>query len=218
MNLFSKKTSLVNSEELVEQVQSDLNAIKSITDSDVKTLKLKEIAKVCMDAHEWNLAWDVIKIISDEKVRNLMIANLIEEYLIPAHEYSKAKEFSKYLIADHEITTLVLIHLAIAEGDLEQACRDVEKLPTPQSRNYALCHIAEAYLMDDDKQKAIEVGKMMIENARVISDPALRSYLLRDVAKNLFLAIGEKELACEAANCIGEESLKKRLLMNIECS
>ncbi len=218
MNPFPKKTSLVNSEELAQQVQVDLKALEFVSDWDEKIFKLKEIANACMESHEWDLSWSVIKNIPDENVRNLMIADLIEEHLIPAREYSKAKEFSKYLIADHEITTLILIRLAVVEGNLEKAFRYVEQLPTPQSRNYALNHIAEAYLMNDDKQKAIEIGKMMVENARAITDPTLRSYLLRDVSKNLFLANGEKELACEAANFIGDESLKKRLLMNIECS
>lgn len=218
MNPFSKKTSLISKEELAETVRLDLMALKSATDSENKVLQLKEIAKACMLAKDWNLSWEVINDISDENVRNLMLADMIEEYLIPAGEYSKAKEFSKFLLFNHEITPLILIRLAIAEDNQEEAIRYVEQLPTPQSKNYALCHITESYLMEHDKLKAIEIGKIMMENVRAISDPILQSYSLRDIAKNLFLANGEKELAREVAEYIIDESIKKRLLTNIECS
>jgi hypothetical protein len=218
MNPFLKKASVVNNEELSGQIKADLREAESITDSNLRMLKLKELAKVCMNARDLDLTWDVIQTISDENARNLMIAQLIEEYLIPSHEYAKAKEYSKYLVSDHEITTLILIRLALAEGHIEQAIQYVEQLPTPLSRNYAFCHIVEAYLQNNEKGKALEIGKMMIENARAISDPELRSFLLRDVAKNFFLANGEKELAIEVVNYIGDETLKQHLLMNIECS
>lgn len=217
MNSFPRKTSLVSDEDLKNQVYSDLNEIEVNGNSENMQLKLQELAKVCLNAGNWDLSWEIIQKISDENARNLMIAQLIEEHLIPAHEYAKAKEYCKFLTPNHEITSLILIRLAIAENDLDLALQYVDQLPTPQSRNYAFCHIIEVYLRNNDKQRAIEVGKMMVENARAAADPELRCFLLRDVAKNFFLANGEKDIAREVIGYINDEQLRKRLLMNAEC-
>lgn len=212
----SESISIVKSEDVVEQVKRDLKEVNSIADPLKKTNRYKEIAKACMNAKQWDLALNVIKFISDDKTRNLMIADLVEEYLLPAREYEKVKNCIKFLIPEYESTTLVLIRFSLVEGNREEALRWVDELPTPQSRNYALCHIAESYLVDNEKDGAIEIGKMMIENARLISDPEQQNFALRDISKNVFLAMGEKELARKAAEHISNEELKSKTLRNID--
>jgi len=202
--------------ESLEQLKTDLSAAATYTDQAIKFNKLKHIAEASVTLKEWDIAYKAIAGIADQDARNALIAELIEEFLLPSNEISRAKELVKYLTPQPETTPILLIRIALAERNTEQALQFVDQLPTPQSRNFAFWHIVEAYRLDNEKEKAIEVGDRMLENARTIYNNEQRSFALRDVAKNLFLAHGDKERARKAAHLIPDEALRINLLTVIE--
>lgn len=152
------------------------------------------------------------------KERNLLIADLIEGYLLPTHEVSLAKKFAKYLTPVAEIESFVWIRIALADKDAEQAQKIAEHLTSPLSRNFAFLHIMESYLAHKEKGKMNELRKLMIENIRTIYDNKSRSYILRELALNLFLPNNEKEQAKEMAILIPDETIRTQVLNKINAA
>ena len=213
----SKTQAVISDKALVENLKIDINHAKSLTDQTAKIHKLQDIFTVCLSAKEWDLAMEAVKYIQDDKVRNFLIARLIEEHLIPAHQIKLAEEYSRFMVPQSESAILIQIRLSLLENDREEALGLVNQLPTPISRNYALWRIAESFIFQGNFQKVFEIGKLMIENARLLTDSEQQSYELRDIAKNLFLAYGHIELANEAAKHISDPAIKTRVLQIIQC-
>jgi hypothetical protein len=206
--LSSHSTGTINIVELREQLEK----AKSLKDQK----KLIEVAKACLTVNEWDLAMEALKSISIESERTKLIADLIEEFLIPAHEIDRAKKFVKFLTPQHEMTSLLLFHLSLVEKDQERALKFANELPTPQSRNFALTHLAQFYLQENDREHALKIGDLMLENARTIHDSIQQSYAIRDVIKNLFLACGDKLRAKKAVEFILEDQIKNKLMESFD--
>lgn len=201
-----------------QELKEELKEIKSWKTREPKESRLIEIAKHFASAQEWNLACEAFQLISNEKERNLLIADLIEGFLLPAHEITLAKKFAKYLTPVLEIESFVWIRIALADNDTEEALRIAEHLPSPLSRNFAFLHIMESYLANKEKNKANELRKLMIENIRTIYDNKTRCYILRELALNLFLPNNEKERAKEMAILIPDEIIRTQVLNKINAS
>lgn len=200
----------------LDQIKAELQKAESLSNKKEKIDRLLHVIHHTFLKKEWDLALQAILSIPDERKRNLMLADLIEEHLLPHHELKRAKESVKYLTPQPETKQLVLVQIALADDQKDHALQLAEQLPTPQSRNYALWHIAEAYLMDNQREKAIEIGERMVENAKTISNHEHRSYSLRDIIKNLYLENGAIDKAKQVLALITEEPIKKKLMTQIE--
>ncbi|WP_068468801.1 hypothetical protein [Candidatus Protochlamydia phocaeensis] len=199
-----------------EQAEEKLKQIKATKNKNAQSEQLKELVKSCAAKRQWHLVTEAIEVLEDEKERNLLIADLIEDTLLNNKEIDQAKKFAKYLMPQSEIQPLVMIRIALAENNQAQALHIADSLPSPLSRNFALWHIAEFYLSNKDKNKAYEIGNKMLDNVRTIYDARTRSYVLREIAIELFLAKQDKERAREVANLIPNEEIKKQLLSKID--
>lgn len=208
--------SKVATKDTTQQLRDELQDIKSHHTEKSKTTRLKEIAKGAAEQKQWDLAMDSFQCIADEKERNLCIADIIEEHLLPLRDVAQAKKFAKFLTPTPELQTLLLIRIALAEGNGVDARQLAEKLPSPLSRNYAYQHIIEAYLTNKEKAKADEFSKAILDNARTIYDAKTRSFVLRDIAINLYLASHEVDKAKEAANLIPDETIRNKVLSKIK--
>lgn len=201
-----------------QEFQEELKEIKSWKSKEPKDNRLIEIAKHFAAQKHWDQAIEAFQLISNEKERNLLIADLIEGYLLPAHEIDWAKKIAKYLTPVNEIESFVWIRIALADNDVGQAQKIAERLPSPLSRNFAFMHIMESYLANKEKNKARELRKIMIENIRTIYDNMSRSYILRELALNLFMPYHEQEQAKEMAMLIPDETIRTQVLSKINVS
>lgn len=199
-----------------QELREELNEIKSWKSQEPKNNRLIEIARQFGSTQQWDQAIETFQLISNEKERNLLIADIIEGYLLPAKEIVTAKKFAKFLTPVHEIEPFIWIRIALAENDTEQALKIAERLPSPLSRNFAFLHIMESYFAKRDKNKANELRKLMIDNVRSIYDNRSRSFILRELALNLFLPNNEKESAKEIANLIPDETIRTQVLNKID--
>lgn len=201
-----------------QELKEELKEIKSWKSREPKDSRLIEIAKHFASMQQWDLAIDAFQLISNEKERNLLIADLIEGFLLPVHEIGMAKKFANYLTPVIEIEPFVWIRIALADKDMEQAQKIAERLPSPLSRNFAYLHIMESYLANKERHKASELIKLIMENIRTIYDNKSRSYILRELALNLFLPNNEKEQAKEMAILIPDETIRTQVLNKINAS
>lgn len=198
-----------------QEMKKELEEIKSWKSRAPEDSRVIEIAKHFAALRQWDLAIDAFQLITNEKERNLLIADLIEAFLLPAHEISLAKKFAKYLTPVIEIESFIWIRIALADNDTEQAQKIAERLPSPLSRNFAYIHIMESYLANKEKQKANELIELILENIRTIYDSKSRSYVLRELALNLFAPNNEREIAQEMAMLIPDETIKAQVLNKI---
>lgn len=201
-----------------QELKDELKEIKSWKSKAPKDKRLEEIARQFASNKQWDLALETMELISNEKERNLLIADLIEGFLLPAKEITLAKKFAKFITPVVEIEPFIWIKIALAENDREQAQRIAERLPSPLSRNFAFLHIMESHLANKEKGKADELHKLMVENIRTIYDSKCRSYILRELALNLFLPNHEKNRATEMAMLIPDETIKSQVLNKINAS
>lgn len=202
----------------IEKLQQELTEIKTWKSKEPKGHRLAEIAKHFAAEKKWDSSLEALQLITDEKERNLLIADVIEAYLIPAQEIKGAKKFAKYLTPMHEMEPFVAIRIALAENDSEAAQEIAARLPSPLSRNFAFLHIMESYLAKKERNKASELRKLMIENIRTIFDNKIRSSVLRELALELFLPNKEKEIAKEMAALIPDETIKAQVLSKINAA
>ena len=198
-----------------QELKEELKEIKAWKSKEPKDNRLAEIARHFASIQQWDQVIDAFQLVSNEKERNLLIADLIEGFLLPAHEIDLAKKFAKYLTPVIEIESFVWIRIALADNDTEQAQKIAERLPSPLSRNFAYLHIMESYLSHKEKNKARELMNLIIENIRTIYDNKSRSYILRELALNLFVPNNEKELATEIAILIPDETIRTQVLNKI---
>lgn len=201
-----------------KELKEELKEIKSWRNKEPKDNRVIEIARRFASQKQWDQAIEAIELVSNEKERNLLISDIIEGHLLPAHEIDLAKKFAKYLTPVIEIESLVWIRIALADKDTEQAQKIAERLPSPLSRNFAFLHIMESYLANKEKNKANALKKIMIENVRAIYDNKSRSYILRELALNLFLPNNEKDQAKEMAMLIPDDTIKAQVLNKINAS
>lgn len=201
-----------------QELKEELKEIKSSKNKEPKDNRVAEIARHLASMQQWDQVIEAFQLVSNEKERNLLIADLIEGCLLPANEIDLAKKFAKYLTPVVEIESLVWIRIALAEKDAEKAQKIAERLPSPLSRNFAYLHIMESFLANKEKHKAIELIKHMKENIRTIYDNKSRSYILRELALNLFLPNNEKEQAKEMAILIPDETIRTQVLNKINAS
>lgn len=201
-----------------QELKEELNEIKSWKSKEPKDSRLMDIARHYASRKQWDQAIETVQLISNEKERNLLIADLIEGFLLPAHEINTAKKLAKYLTPVLEIESLVWLRIALADHDTEQAQKIAERLPSPLSRNFAYLHIMESYLANKEKTNATELRKLMLENIRTIYDNKSRCYLLRELALNLFLPNNEKEQAKEIAALIPDEAIRTQVLNKINAA
>lgn len=198
-----------------QELNAELKEIKSWKSKGPKDERLAEIAKHFASLKQWDPALEAMQLITNEKERNLLIADLIEGYLLPVHEIPTAKKFAKFLTPVLETESLVWIRIALADNDTDQAQKIAERLPSPISRNFAFLHIMDSYLENKEKNKVNMLLPLMIENIRTIYDNKTRSYVLRDLSLNLFLPRNEKERAKEIANLIPDETIRSQVLSKI---
>lgn len=215
---FSMSTKTTQKEFTVPELQEELKEIKSWKSKEPKNSRVIEIARHFAAVRQWDMAMEALQLISNEKERNLLIADLVEGFLLPAHEIALAKKFAKYLTPINEIESFIWIKIALADNDTEQAMKIAGHLPSPISRNFAFIHIMESYFANKVKNKENELRQLMIENIRTIYDNKIRSYILRDLALNLFLPNNEKGPAIEMANLIPDELIQLQVLDKINAS
>lgn len=197
------------------ELEEELKEIKSWKSKGPKDHRLMEITKHLAMGKKWDKAIETLQLISNEKDRNLMIADVIESGLLPANEISMAKNIAKYLTPNHEIESLIRIKIALAENNSDEATKIAEHLSSPISRNFAFLQIMESHLNKKNKNKVNELQKQMIENIRTIYDNKTRSYILRELALNLFLSHNEKEHAKEMAALIPDETIRTKVIGKI---
>lgn len=198
-----------------QELKDELKEIKAWKSKEPKSSRVVELARHFVSMQQWDLAIEALQLISNEKERNLLIADLIEGFLLPKHEIAIAKKFAKYLTPVIEIEPFVWMRIALADKDTDQALKIAEHLPSPLSRNFAFLHIMESYLANKEKQKVNELSNSIIENIRTIYDSKTRSYILRELALNLFMPNGEVELAKEMAMLIPDENTRTQVLNKI---
>lgn len=201
-----------------QELNEELMQIKSLRSKESKDSKVEEIARQFASRQQWDLVIEAIQLISNEKERNLLIADLIEGFLLPQHEIALAKKFARYLTPVNEIESFTWIRIALADNDTEQAEKIAERLPSPLSRNFAYMHIMEYYLANHENAKADELNKLIIENIRTIYDNKSRSYVLRELALNLFMPNNEKEKAQQMTMLIPDETIRNQVLNKINAS
>lgn len=208
-------TKIEHKEMTDQELINELKEIKSWKSKAPNDNRLMEIAKYFAAVKQWDQALEALQLISNEKERNILIAELIDGYILPANEIPVAKKFAKYLTPVLEIESFIWIKIALAENDADQAQKIAERLPSPISRNFAFLHIMESYLNKKEKNKANELRKLMIENIRTIYDNKIRCSILRELALNLFLPYKEKEHAKEMAMLIPDETIRNQVLNKI---
>lgn len=201
-----------------QELKEELKEIKSWKSKEPKNNRVAEIARHFGSTQQWNQVMEAVQLVSNERDRNLLIADLIEGFLLPAHEIDLAKKFAKYLTPVVELESFVWLRIALADNDTEQAQKIAERLPSPLSRNFAYLHIMESYLANKEKRKANELIKIMVENIKTIYDMKSRSYILRELTLNLFVPNNEKELAKEMAMLIPDETIRTQVLNKINAS
>lgn len=201
-----------------QELKEELKEIRSWKSKEPKDNRVAEIARHFASMKQWDQVIEAFQLVSNEKERNLLIADLIEGFLLPAHEIDLAKKFAKYLTPVIEIESFVWIRIALADHDTEQAQKIAERLPSPLSRNFAYLHIMESYLANKEKNKVNELVKLIIENIRTIYDNKSRSYILRELALNLFVPNNEKDRAKEMAMLIPDETIRTQVLNKINAS
>lgn len=199
-----------------EQLKTELNEINAIKSTSTKNAKLRELARTAAAANQWDFATQIFQWVQEENERNLLIADLIEDFLLPKHEFKQAKNFAKFMTAEPEIQSLVLLRIALAEGKGDSAREIAEHLPTPLSRNFAFMQIVEFFLVNREKEKVQEISKLMLENVKTIFNPKIKSYVLREIAVNLHLGNNDRERAKEAAMLIPDEEIKTQVLNKIQ--
>ena len=207
--------SKVVQKESIDQLKEELQEIKSSKNRESKSSRLKEIAKSFASNKQWDLTLETFQLVENERDRDILIADLVEEFLLPSQEITQAKRFAKYIVQEQEVQPLILIRIALAENDREQAQKIAKNITSPLARNFAFLHIIESYLFNNQKDKAQEVCKLILENARTIYDSKVRSYILREIAVDLYFANHEKVLAKEAALLIPDETIKTQVLNKI---
>lgn len=201
-----------------QELKEELKEIKSWRSKEPKDARLAEIARHFASGQQWDNVIEVFQLVSSEKERNLLIADLIEGFLLPTNKIELAKKFARYLTPVNEIEFLIWIRIALAEKNSEEAQKIAERLPSPLSRNFAYMHIMESYLANKEKNKASELRKIILENIKTIYDNKSRSYILRELALNLLLPHNEKEQAKEMAMLIPDENIKTQVLNKIAAS
>jgi hypothetical protein len=201
----------------VDQLSNELEELKTSKSKTTKNKRLKEMTKEFATHKKWDLCMECFQLVTDEKERNMLIADLIEEYLLPAKDIAKAKKFAKYLVQEEEqeIRSLVLLRIALTENNWDEAEKCAESLMTPLSRNFAYIHLIEAYLTNKKKDKAKAAHKRILENARTIYDAKIRAYVLRDIAIDLYFANHENTFAKEAAELISDPATRELVLKKI---
>ncbi len=207
--------SKVAHEPSVAQLNEELREIKLKKDQKNQAGRLKELARSFAALHDWDHAIETFQLLSDEQERNILIADLIESFLLSSHEIEQAKKFAKYLTPTPEIQPLITIRIALAGNDREQAEQIARTLPSPLSRNFAFLQILESCFINNEKDKALEIKEQLLNNARTVYDIKSRSYILREIAIDLFLAHHEKEQAREVAQLIPDEKIKSQTLNKI---
>lgn len=201
-----------------QELKEELKEIKSWKSREPKDSRLIEIARYYASRKQWDQALEALQFISNEKERNMLIADLIEADLLPAREISQAKKLAKYLTPMLETESFLWIRICLADNDTEQAQKIAERLPSPLARNFAFMHIMESYLANKERKKVNELRNLMIENIRTIYDNKSRCYILRELALNLFLPYNEKEQAEEMAQLIPDETIRTQVLNKIKAS
>jgi hypothetical protein len=201
-----------------EQLNTELKAINAIQSSQIKNAKLRELSRAAAGASQWDLAAQVFQWVKEDDERNLLIADLIEDFLLPTHNYKQAKQFAKFMTEGPETQSLVLLRIALAEGKGDQAKEIAEHLPTPLSRNFAFMQIAEFFHLNRDKAKVQEISKLMLDNVKTILNAKIKSYILREIAINLHLGNNDREHAKEAALLIPDEAIRTGVLNKLQDS
>ena len=74
-----------------KELNEELKEIKSWKNKAPKDSRLREMARHFASQQQWDLALEALQFIVNEKERNLLIADLIEGYLLPAHEITLAQ-------------------------------------------------------------------------------------------------------------------------------
>lgn len=200
------------------KLKEELKEIRFWKSKEPKDSRVVEIAKHFASMQQWDLAMEAVQLVSDEKERNLLIADLIEGHLLPANENAQAKKFAKFLTPVIEIEPFVWLRIALAENDTAQALKIAERLPSPLSRNFAYLHIMETYFAKKEKNKVDALSKLILENVRTIYDTKSRSYVLRELALNLFLPNNEKNRAKEMAILIPDATIRTLVLNKISAA
>lgn len=200
------------------ELKEELKEIKSWKSREPKDSRVMEIARYFASVKQWDRAIEACQLVSNEKERNLLIADLIEGYLLPLREIALAKKFAEYLTPVIELESFVWIRIALANNDAEQAQKIAERLPSALSKNFAFLHIMESYLANKENKKVNELCKLIIDNVGTIYDSKSRSYLLRELALNLFVPHNEKEQAKEMAMLIPDDAIRTQVLNKINAS
>lgn len=198
-----------------QELKEEINAIKSLKNKENKAQRLMEITRYYASRNQWDQAIEALQLVTNEKERNLLIADLIEGTLLPVHEIAMAKKIAKYLTPMVEMDSFIWIRIALADNDTSEAQKIAERLPSPLSRNFAYLHILETYLSSKEKIKINELLKVVTENIKTIYDMKSRSYILRDLAINLFTHENEKARAKEIAMLIPDEAIRSKVLSKI---
>lgn len=201
-----------------QELKEEINEIKSSKNKEGRDQRVAEITRHFASRNQWDQAIDAFQLISNEKERNLLIADLIEGSLLPAHNIDQAKKIAKYLTPMVEMDSFVWLRIALADNDTAEAQKIAERLPSPLSRNFAFMHILETYLNRKEKNKMGELLKLITENVRTIYDSKSRSYILRDLAVNLFMHHSEQDKAKEIALLIPDETIRNQVLNKINAS
>lgn len=201
-----------------QELKEEINAIKSLKNKEDKGKRVMEITRYFASRNQWDQAIEAFQLVSNEKERNLLIADLIEGTLLPAHNIDQAKKIAKYLTPMAEMDSFVWLRIALANDDTAEAQKIAEHLPSPLSRNFAYLHILETYLNKKEKNKAYDLLKLIAENIKTVYDTKSRSYILRDLAINLFTYESEKEKAKEIAMLIPDEAVRSKVLNKINAS
>lgn len=201
-----------------QELKEELKEIKSWKSQEPKDQRVAEIARHFASLRQWDHVIEVLQLVTNEKERNLLIADIIEGFLLPAREIDIAKKMAKYLTPEIEMDSFIWMRISLADNDTEQARKIAAHLPSPISRNFAFMHIMEVYLANKEKDKANDLMKLMKENIRTIYDAKSRSYILRELALNLFIPNNERERAKEMAMLIPDENIKAKVLNKINTS
>lgn len=201
----------------VGELQKELEEIKAGKQNRSKGPRLRELALQFAQLNEFQNAKNAFQLIVDERERNLTIAEIIEDFLLPSQETGIAKDFVKFITPTPEILPLVSIHIALSENDRDLARQIIRTLPSPLARNFAFMQLIETYFMNREKDmnQARQIGELMLENAKMEKDQHIKSYLLRDIAINLYLANHEKGMAKEAAALIPDAKIRDQVLRKI---
>lgn len=198
----------------IQQLKEELAKIKS-SPSQSQSERLHEIVRQAASIQAWDLTKEGFELIKNEEERNLMIGDVIEEFLLPQHAIDQAKQFAKYITPSPEIQPLIAIRIALAENNPEEAKRIAERLPSPLSRNFGFIQILEFYILNNEKDRINELTHLIVKNTHTIYDSKIRSQILRDIAIDVFLGNRLKLQAQEIAQLIPTEEIKQKVLNKI---